>query len=72
MTNRSNRGLGQPFRAKRFVRVEVMGSNLRTSSRPAAICAPHIEAGHMAAPDRTETYFFHLQKRGRPHMARFV
>ncbi|MGO4319471.1 hypothetical protein [Agrobacterium radiobacter] len=25
----------------------------------------------MAAPDRTETYFFHLQKRGRPHMAHF-
>jgi hypothetical protein len=24
------------------------------------MCAPHMEAGHMAAPDRTETYFFHL------------
>lgn len=26
----------------------------------------------MAAPDRIETYFFHLQKRGRPHMAREI
>lgn len=47
MTNRSNRGLGQPFRAKRFVRVEVIGIQ----------SADFIKArGHMCAAHRGRTH----------------
>jgi hypothetical protein len=47
MTDRSNRGLGQPFRAKRFVRVEVIGIQ----------SADFIKArGHMCAAYRGRTH----------------
>ena len=73
MTNRSNRGLEEPFRAKRLVRVEVIGIQSADFIKARGhLCAPHLEAGHMAAPDRAGTLLFLLQRRGRPHMAREI
>jgi hypothetical protein len=64
MTNRSNRGLEEPLRAKRFVRVEVIGIQSADFIKAPAMCAPHLKAGHMAAPDRAPFLLFLLQSTG--------
>jgi hypothetical protein len=61
MSNRSNRGLEQPFRAKRLVRVKVIGIQSADFIKARGQSAPHIEAGHMAASDRSETLPFSLE-----------
>jgi hypothetical protein len=59
MTNRSNRGLEQPFRAKRLVRVEVIGIQsadfIKARGR---MCAAYVGRTHGCARPRRNLTFF--------------